>query len=285
MDRVELVRVEAQDARVLLRGRQAVDLHDHALVGTGLRDYQSLVGGHEVLGLELGERERGGHQDEDGRVGPEAAVPVDERALEAQAVASRAADQRDVPQTLLQRVGELLLVAREAVHQQEGEGVPALVAGSAVLKLAAQVLRERHPVRDLEPAQVLEVTDLDAADLGREAHAGDAVVAAAERSDLPGRRAADHRHAGEAPGHRGGQRVMVELAGAEEEHEGGVQLPEAVVKRLHYRSGILCTGVRDAHGPLIAHKQSLLASPPASPAGVHAHDTSRGVFMEAWPAT
>ena len=33
MDGVEVPDVETEDARVLLRGRQAVDLHDHALVG------------------------------------------------------------------------------------------------------------------------------------------------------------------------------------------------------------------------------------------------------------
>ena len=121
-------------------------------------------------------------------------------------------------------MGDLLLVAGQAVHEQEGEAVPARRRERS-LELAAQVLRERDAVRDLEPAQVVEMADRGAADAGREAHAGDAVVAAAERADLSRRRAADHRDAGEAARQLRRQGVAVVLAGAEEEHERHVRLP------------------------------------------------------------
>ena len=45
VDGVELACVEAEDARVLLRGGQAVDLHDHPLVGrAAVTTSLSLVG-------------------------------------------------------------------------------------------------------------------------------------------------------------------------------------------------------------------------------------------------
>ena len=163
--------------------------------------------------------------------------------------------------------------------------LPASPPGAPVEQPAAQVLRERDAVRDLEAAQVVEMADLGSADLGREAHAGDAVVAAAERADLSRRRAADHRHAGEAARHLGGQRVAVVLAGAEEEDQRDVRLLEAVVKRLYCRSRILCTRLRDANGPLIAHKQSLLATRARSALarGSGRHDTACAARATKWP--
>ena len=204
------------------RRRQAVDLHDHPLVRARVGDDEPLVGGHEVLRLELRERQRGGDQDEDGRVGREAAVPVDERALEAQAVAGGASDQRDRRPAPAAGSAPPAPRARKAVHEQEREGaLPA--AGDEVAERGGAGSRAKAtPSAIWKAAEVAEMADRGGADLGREAHAGDAVVATAERADLAGGRAADHGHAGEAARHRRRQRLAVVVAGAEEEHERDV---------------------------------------------------------------
>ena len=71
---------DAEDARVFLGSRQAVDLLHDAPGGVGLGDHQPLVGGHEVLRLELRERQGCRGQHERRGVRGEAPVVVDEGA-------------------------------------------------------------------------------------------------------------------------------------------------------------------------------------------------------------
>ena len=84
-----------------------------------------LVRGHEMLRLERPEGQRSADQHQDGAVGEEAAVGVDVGAAEAEAVAGRAADHRDLAQGLLQRVCDELFAHGQPVDQQEGEAVAA----------------------------------------------------------------------------------------------------------------------------------------------------------------
>ena len=101
-------------------GRPLISLHEPPLrVGGG--DHEALFGGHEVLRLELHERQWRGGEHEHGRVGDEPAVPVHVGALEVETVGGGAADDRQVAEPLLQGVGHLLLVTEQAVHEQEGE--------------------------------------------------------------------------------------------------------------------------------------------------------------------
>src|SRR5664280_1067938 len=121
------------------------------------------------------------------------------------------------------------------------------------VELIQQVAGDGLAVTDLELLQPFDGTGDGCACAGGEAHAREAPVAAAGGPDLPGRRAADHRDAGEAACHLGGQRVAVVGARAEEDHERHARLRDAGEELLHGVARICRARLRGADAVLAAH--------------------------------
>ena len=150
-----------------------------------------------MLRLELGERQRGVARTRTAASEEKRPSVVDEGAVEAQAVACRTADQRDLAEPFLERVGQQLFVPEQAVDQQKGEAVAPRRSRERPPPVCGAVVSERHAVGELELPQGVEAADHGGAGRPREAHAGDAVIAAAGRPDLSRGRASDDLNAGE----------------------------------------------------------------------------------------
>ena len=215
----------------------------------------------------------------------EAAVPVDERALEAQAVAGRASDQRDVAEALLQGVRELLLVPERPSTSRKAKVFCAVAVGSVVrsrrrrsranatpsgmLKAAAGRRDGRSTAVQTSAAKLTPVT------LWSRQPSGPISPAVVQpTTGTPAKRRAHLRR----------QRVAVVLAGAEEEHErdaraaGGRRAAPATAARGPVRTIARCgwsarrpqaVPSRPAHGggPCLSRRGAAVS------VRVHAHDT------------
>ena len=181
----------------------------------------------------------------DGRVGDEPAVAIDVGALEAERVARRAADERHLAETLLERVRELLLVTEEPIPRRKAK-VLRPSPGASARRRRRRSLPRATPSLLAEVAEALQDADDGGARRTREAGAGEAPVAAAGRPDLAGGRAAGDLHAGEPLPQRGRQLAAVVLRGAEEQHERESGCTRPSVQLGHGLSRVACARLRDA---------------------------------------
>ena len=119
----QLVDRAADQARIDLDRGLGVELGDEAPVGLGSGHHHLPVRRDEVLAAEGVHRSAGGHEDQDGALGMEAAVEQDARALESERIPGRAAEDGKIGERAADERGHLLLASARAVDQKQREPI------------------------------------------------------------------------------------------------------------------------------------------------------------------
>ena len=145
---------DAADARVFLGRRLGVELLDDPTLGVGLGDHHLDRGRIVIVVAEGLERQVGRHQRQHRRVRIGLAAVDDEGALEPEAVAGRAADDRNVVERHLERRDDRLLPPAHAVDEQKAEPALARESRPQRVEIGAQPLGQLAPRLDMEIGQI-----------------------------------------------------------------------------------------------------------------------------------
>ena len=123
-------------------------------------------------------------------------------------VAGRAADHRNAAQSVMNGAGHVLLVAAQAVDQQQGEAAVGVEGFHPLGQTLTQSVGKRLAAPIIQPGYALDQSSLIDQVVSPQGQPRDAVFHVAQRADLAGGGAADQRQraelggADEAPGHR-----------------------------------------------------------------------------------
>src|SRR6056297_2956958 len=141
----------ADQPRIFLRRRCAVDLEDHPVLGVGTGDDKLFLGGLEMIETEPLETERYLDDQQQRRILVEPPALQHERLIEIEAIPGRAAKDRNIGQHRLQRRNQKIFLLRQTVGEQQRQPVPP----GGMLKLHLLPLRRRRDGGKGERAQLL----------------------------------------------------------------------------------------------------------------------------------